>query len=147
MSWPLCSSSVQVSHSLMSDSLWPLCPPLSPRVHSNSCPLSWWCYLIILSSASPFSFCIQSCPASGSFPTSQLSASGVQNIKASASATVLPMNIQGWFPLGLTGLISSQSKELWRVFSNTAVWKPLFFGTHPSLWSKSHVCTRLLEKP
>ena len=82
------------------------CPSLSPGVCSNSCPMSWWCYLTISSSVAGFSFCLQSFPASGSFPVSQLFESGGQSIRASASATVLPMNIQGWFPLELTSLIS-----------------------------------------
>ena len=121
----------------MSDSLWPRghygvplhtrlsCPSLYPGVCSNSCPLSWWCYLTISSSVTHF-FCLQSFPASESFPMSQLFASGGQSIGASASAIVLPMNIQGWFPLGLTGLISFQSKGLSRVFSNTAIQKHQF---------------------
>ena len=95
------------------------CPPLSPRLCSNSCPLRQWCYLIISSSAAPFSFCLQSFPASGSFPRSQLFASGCQSIGASASASVLPMNSQGWFPLPLTGLISLLSKGHAKVFSST----------------------------
>ena len=95
------------------------CFPLSSGVCSNSCPLSWWCYLTISSSVSPFSFCLQSFPASGSFPVSQLFASGGQSIGASASASVLSVNIQGWFPLGLTGFISLQSKGLSSVFSST----------------------------
>ena len=110
----------------MSDSLPPHelqhtrlpCPSLSPGVCSNSCPLSWWYYLIISSSAALFS-CPQSFPESGSFPMSWLFASGGQNIGASAPVSVLPVNIQGWFPLGLTGLISLQSKRLSRVFSST----------------------------
>ena len=113
----------------MSDSLWPHglqhgrlpYPSLSPKVCSDSCPLSQWCYLTISSSASPFSFCLQSLPAPGSFLVHQLFVSSGQGIGASASASVLPMNIQGWFPLGLTGLISFQSKELWRIFSSTAI--------------------------
>ena len=96
-----------------------LCLSLSPGVCSNLHPLSQWCYLKILSSAAPFSFCSQSFPASGSFPTSQLFTSSGQSIGASAS--VLPMNIHGWFPLRLTGLISSQCKGLWRVFSSTTI--------------------------
>ena len=87
-----------------------LCPPLSPRVCSNSCPLSRWCYLTISSSAAPLSSCAQYFPASGSFPMSQLFASGGQSIGVSALASVLSMNIQDWFPLGLTGLISLLSK-------------------------------------
>ena len=94
------------------------CPSLSSRVCSDSCPLSWWCYLTISSSAALFFFCLLSFPASGSFPMSHLFASGDQSIWASAS--IFPMNIHGWFPLGLSGLISFQSKGLSRVFSNTA---------------------------
>ena len=86
------------------------CPSLSPGVCSNSCPLSRWCHPTISSCVTLFSSCLQSFPASGSFPVSQLLASGGQSIETSASASVLPMNIQGWFPLGLTGLISLQSK-------------------------------------
>ena len=103
-----------------------LCPPLSPRVCSDSCPLSWWCYLIISSSVTPFS-CPQTFPASRSFPMSQLFASGGQSIGTSASAPVLPMNIQGWLPLGLTSLISLQSKGLSKVFFSTTTWKCWFF--------------------
>ena len=95
----------------------------------------------------PLSSCLQSFPASGSFPMSQLIASGGQSIGASASTPVLPMNIQDWFPLGLAYLISLQSKGLSRVFSNTTVQKHQFFGTQPSLWSNSHIYTWLLEKP
>ena len=86
-------------------------------------------------------------PKSGSFPMSRLFASGGQSIGASESASVLPVNIQDWFPLGLTGLISLQSKGLSRVFSNTTVWKHQFFGTQTFLCSNSHICTWLLEKP
>ena len=95
----------------------------------------------------PFSFCLRSFPASGSFSMSLLFASGSQNIGVSASASVLPMNIQGWFPLGLTGLISSQSKWFSRVFSSTTIWKHQFFSAQASLWSNSHVHTWLLENP
>ena len=123
------------------------CPSLSPRVCSDSCPLNWWCYLIISSSAAPFCFYLQSCPASESFPVSQLFVSGGQSIGASALASVLPMNIQGWFPLELTGLISLRSKGLSTVFSNTTVRKHSFFSTQPSLWSRSHIYTWLLEEP
>ena len=115
-----------------------------PGVCSNSCPLSWWCYLTISSSAIPFSFYLQFFPASGSFPMSWFFSSGGQPIVASASA--LPMNIQGWFLLGLTGLISLQSKGLSRVFSSITIWKDQFFGVQPSLWTNSHICTWLLEK-
>ena len=129
----------------MSDSLKPHglhhaslpCPSLSPRVCSNSCPLSQWCYLTISSSATPDTFCLTFSPASGSFPMSWLFSFGGQSIGASASAPVLPMNIQIWFPLGLIGLISLQSKEHSRVFSSTTVWKHQFFDAQPSLWSNS----------
>ena len=120
---------------------------LPPRVCSNSCPLSQWCYLTISSSATPFSSCPQSFPASESFPNSWLFPSGGQSIRASAAASVLPMNIQGWFPLGLTDLISLLSKGLTRVFSNSTVQKHQFFGSQFFLWSKSHIHTWLLEKP
>ena len=123
------------------------CPSPSPRTCSNSCPLNQWCHQTILSSVAPFFPCSQSFLVSGSFPMSQLLASGSQNIGASASASVLPMNIQDWFPLGLTGLISLLSKGLSRVFSNTTVQKHQFFGVQPSLWSNSHIHARLLEKP
>ena len=107
-------------------------PPPSSRVCSNSCPWSRWCYPIISSSVIPFSR-LQSFPASESFQMSQLFASGGQRIGVSASASVLPMNIQDWFPLGLTGWISLQSKGLSRVFSNTTVQKHQFFSAQPSL--------------
>ena len=113
----------------------------------NSCPLSQWCYLTISFSATPFSFCLQSFPVSGSFPVSWLSTSGGHRIRASATASVLPMNIQGWVPLGLTALISLPSKGLSRVFTSTTVWKHQFFGTQPYLRSNSHIHTWLLEKP
>ena len=99
------------------------CPSSTPGACSNSCTLSRWCHTTISSSVVPFSFCLQSFPASGSFPTSQFFASGSQSIGASASASVLLMNIQDWFPLELTSLISLQSKGLSRVFSNTTVQK------------------------
>ena len=98
------------------------------RACSNSCPLSHWCYPTISSSVFPFSFCLQSFLASGHFLMSQLFTSGGQSIRASASASVFPMNIQDWFPLGLTGLISLQSKRCSRVFSKTTVQKHHFFG-------------------
>ena len=103
------------------------CPSLSPRACSNSCPLSRWCHPTISSSVVPFSSCLQSFPASGSFQMSQFT-SGGQSIGASSSASVLPMNIQDWFPLGLTGLISLQSKGLSRVFSHTTVQNIQFMG-------------------
>ena len=122
------------SHSVTSDSLQTHglqharlpCPSPTPRVYSNSCPSSQWCYLTISSSIIPFSSCLQSFPASKSFLMSQLFASGGHSIGASVS--VLPMNIQGWLPLGLTGLISLQFKACSRVFSNTTVQKYQFFG-------------------
>ena len=116
-----------------------------PGFAQNSCPLSQWCYLTISSSAAPFSFCLQSFPASESFPRCQLFASAGQSIGASAS--VFPMNVQGWFILRLTGLISLQSKRLSRVFSSATIEKHQFFGTQPSLWSNSHIHIWLLEKP
>ena len=94
-----------------------------------------------------FSSYLQSFPASGSFGVSRLFVSSGQSIGASASASVPPMNIQGWFPLGLTDLVSLQYKGLSRVFSNTTVWKHQFFGAQPSLWSNCHIHTWLLEKP
>ena len=122
------------------------CPSLSPRVCPSSCPLNWWCYLIISFSAALFSFCRQSFPESGSFPMNWLFSSGGQSIRASASASVLPVNIQNWFPLGLTGLISLLSKGLSRVSFSNIVWKHQFFSAQPSLCSNSHICTWLLEK-
>ena len=105
------------------------------------------CYLTILSSATSFSFCLQFFPASGFFQMNRLFTSGGQRIGASASATILPMNIQGWFSLGLTALISLQSKGLSRVFSNNTVQKHQLFGAQSSLWTNTHICTWLLEKP
>ena len=115
-------------------------------VCSNSCPLSLWYHPTISSSVVPFSSCPQSFPASGSFPMSRLFTSGGQSIGVSASASGLPMNIQGWFPLGLASLISLLSKGLSRVFSSTIVQKHQFFSAQPSLWSNSHIRTWLLEK-
>ena len=134
-------SSVQFSHSFMSDSLWPHglqharppCPSPTPRAYSNSCPFSWWCHPTISSSVVPFSSCPQSFPALVSFPMSQFFASGGQSTWASASASVLPMNIQDWSPLERTGCISLQSKELSRILSNTTVQKHQFFCTQCSL--------------
>ena len=123
------------------------CPLLSPRVCSNSCPLSQWCHPTISSSVAHFSSCPQPFSASGSFLRSRLIASSGQSIGASVSASILPMNIQGWFPLGLTGLIPLLSEGLSRVFSSTPVQKHQFFGTQPSLWSNCHIHTWLLEKP
>ena len=134
-------SSVQFSHSVVSDSLQPYglqharppCPSPTHGAYSNSCPSSWWSHPIISSSVIPFSSCLQSFPTLGSFPMSQFFASGGQNIGVSASASVLPVNIQDWFPLGWIGSISLQSKGLSRVFSNTIVQKHQFFGAHLSL--------------
>ena len=125
--WVSCS--VQFSRSVMSNSLQPHglqharlpCPSPTLGVYSNSCPLSQWCHPTISSSVVPFSSCLQSFPASGAFPMSQSFTSGGQRIGASASASVLPVNIQDWFPLGWTGWISLQSKGLSTVFSNTTV--------------------------
>ena len=139
-----------------------LCPPLSPGICSNSCPLSWWCCLTISSSAAPFFLWLQSFPASGSFPVSWLFPSGGQSIRAPASASVLPMNIKGWFTLGLTVLIFVLSKGLSRVFSQHHILKALilwcsaFFMVqlshlhmatgktiiidYTALWHQSNVC-------
>ena len=111
----------------------PFCPAPTPQVYSNSCPLSRRCHPAISSSVVPFSSCLQSFPASRSFQMSQFLVSGGQSIGVSASASVLPMNIQDWFPLGWTGWISLQSKGLSRVFSNTTVQKHQFFGAQLSL--------------
>ena len=146
-------SSLLFSYSVVSDSLWPHglqhtrlpCPSSPPRTCSNSCPSSWWCHPTISSSVIPFS-CLQSFPATKCFPMSQFFASGGQSIGVSASASVLPMNIQDWFPLGWTGLISLRFKGLSRVFPNTTVQKHQFFGAQPSLRSNSHIHTWLLEK-
>ena len=133
--------SVQFSRSVMSDSLWPHglqhaglpCPWLAELACSNWCPSGWWCHPTISSSVGPFSSCLQSFPASGAFPKSQFFASGSQGIRASASASVFPMTIQDWFPLGWTGLITLQFKGLPRAFSNTTVQKHQFVGAQLSL--------------
>ena len=143
------------SRSVVSESLQPHelqhtmfpCLSLSPGVCSNSCPLSQWYQPTIWSFVIPFSSCLQSFPAPGSFPISHLFASCCQSIGVSALASVLPMNIEGWFSLRLTGLISLQSKGLSGIFSNTTAQKHQFFSAHPSLWSSSQICTWLLEKP
>ena len=148
-------SLAQFSHSVMSNSLQshglqharPLCPSPAPGVYPNSCPLSRWCLPTISSSVVPFFFLLPSIfPASWSFPVSQFFTSGGQNIGASASASVFPLNIHYSFPFGLTGWISLQSKGLSRVFSNTTVHKHQFFSTQLSLQSNSHIHTWLLEK-
>ena len=155
---PSCSQryqSVQFSPSVVSDSLRlhglqhtrPSGPSPTPRVYSNSCTSIQWCHPTISASVIPFSSCLQSFLASGSFPMSQFFASGGQNIGASTSSSVFPMNIKDWFPLGLTGVISLQSKGLSRVFSNTTVQKYPFFSTQLSLWSNSYSHTWLLGKP
>ena len=125
----------------------PPCPSQMPGAYSDSCLLSQWCHPTISSSVIPFSSCLQSFPASGSFPMNQFFTSGGQSIGVSTSASVLPMNIQDWFPLGWTGWISLQSKGLSRVFSNTTVQKHQFFSAQLSLWSNSHIHTWLQEKP
>ena len=117
----------------------PPCLSTTPGVYLNSCPSSQWCHPTISSSVIPFSSCPQSFPPSGSIQMSQLFTSGGQSTGVSASASVLPMNIQDWSPLGWTGWISVQSKGLSRVFSNTTVQKHQFFGTQPSSQSNSHI--------
>ena len=134
-------SSVQFSRSVMSDSLRPHepqyarppCPSPTPGIHWDSSPSSQWCHPAVSSSVVPFSSCLQSFRASGSFQMSQFFKSWGQSVGASASASVLPMNIQDWFPLGWTGWISLQSKGLSRLFSHTTVQKHQFFGTLLSL--------------
>ena len=147
------------SRSVVTDSLWPHglqharlpCPSLSPGVCSNSCPLSWWCHPAISPSVAPFSYCPQSFPALGSFAVSQLFASGGQCIRASASASDLPINIQGWFSLWLTGLLSLQSKGLSRVFSNNTVrkhWmKVKWWGLRKHCWliALCQVCSHIVS--
>ena len=147
-------SSVQFSHSVVSDSLpphglqqtRPPCPSPTPGACLNLWPSSLWCHPTISSSIIPFSSHLQSFPASGSFQMSHFS-SGGQCTGVSASTSVLPMNIQDWLPLRLTGLISLQFQGLSRIFSNTTVQKHQFFGAQLSLWSNSHIHTWLLEKP
>ena len=147
-------SSAQFSHSVVSDSLWPHesqhtrppCPSPTLGVYSNLCPSRQWCHPAIFSSVFPFSSCPQSFPASGSFPVSQLVASGGQGIGVSASASVLPMNTQDWSPLGWAGWISLKSKGLSRVFSNTIVQTHQFFSTQLSSQSNSLIHTWPLEK-
>ena len=137
-------TTVQFRCSVLSDSLWPHglqhtrppCPSPALGDCSNSCPSSQWCHPTVWSSVIPFSSCLQSFPASGSFPKSQFFTSGGQSIGVSASASVPPMNNQDWFPFGWTALISLQSKGLSRVFSTT-VQKHPFFGAQLSLWLSS----------
>jgi len=123
------------------------CPSLTPGAYSNSCSSIGWCHPTISSSVIPFSSRLQYFPASGSFPICQFFASCGQCIGVSASVSVLPKNIQNWFPLGWTGWISLLSKGLSSVFSNTTVQKHQFFGAQLSLKSNSHIHTQLLEKP
>ena len=145
--------SVQFSHSVVSDSLWPQelqharppCPSPTLGVHPNPCPSSRWCHPAISSSVIPFPSCPQSLPALGSFPMSQLFVWGGQSTGVSAS--VLPKNTQDWSPLGWTSWISLQSKGLSRVFSNTTLQKHQFFGAQLSSQSSSHIHTWPLEKP
>ena len=148
-----CTTFSQFSCLVVSDSLQPHglqhtrlpCPSPTPGAYSNSCPSSQWCHSTISSSVSSF-FCIQSFPASRSFSIYWLFSSDGQSVGASASASVLQMNIQGSFLLGLIDLIFLQSQWLSRVCSNTTVQKYQFFGAQPSLWSSSHIHTWLLEK-
>ena len=150
-----CFQFSQFSRSVVCDSLQlhesqharPPCPSPSPRVHSDSRPLSRWCYPAISTSVIPFSFCPQSLPASGSFPMSQLFTWGGQSTGVSALASFLPMNTQGWSPLEWIGWTSLQSKGPSRVFSNTTVQKHQFFSVQLSSQSNSHIYTWLLEKP
>ena len=148
-------SSVQFSHSVMSDSLRPHesqhasppCPSPTPGIHSDSCPSSQWCHPAIPSSVVPFSSCSQSLPASKSFPMSQLFTWGGQSTGVSALASFLPKKSQGWSPSEWAGWISLQSKGLSRVFSNTTVQKHQFFGAQPSSQSNSNTHTWPQEKP
>ena len=153
----MCSSLVDLLFRcpVMSDSLQPLvlhharppCPSPSPKVCPSSRPLLQWCYPAISSSDALFSFCPQSFPASRIFSMSQLFASDDQTTGVSASASVLPTSIQGWFPLRLTGLISLQSRELSGVFSSTTVRRHQFFSALPSLRSSCHNCMCPLGGP
>ena len=148
-------SSVQFSRSVMSGSLrphglqhaMPPCPSPTPGAGSHSCPSSRWCHPAISSSVNPFSSCLQSLPAFGTFPMSHFFTSVGQSIGVSTSASVLPVNTQDWSPLGWTGWISLQSKGLSRVFANTTVQKHQFFGAQLSSQSNTHIHTWPLEKP
>ena len=149
------NTKVQFSCSVVSDSLQPHglqhtrlpYPSSTQGACSNSCPLTQWCHPTISSSVIPFSSCLRYCPASGSSPVSQFFTSGGQSTGASTSASVLPMNIQNWFPLGLTGWISLHSQGLSRVFSNTTGQEHHFSGAQPFLWCNFHIPIWLLEKP
>ena len=152
--WLVQFSSVQFSHSVVSNSLQPHglqharlpCPSPTPRIYSNSFPFSGWCHPTISFSVVPFSSHLQPFLASKSFPKSQFFTSGGPKYW-SFSFSILPMHIHDWFPLGWTGWISLLSKGLSRVFSNTTVQKHQCFGAQLSLWSNSHIHTWLLEKP
>ena len=142
MAW--LSSVNSLSHVWLFTTPWtqharPPCPSTAPGLYSNSCSLSRWCHPTISFSVIPFSSYLQTLPASGSFQMSQFFTSGAQSIGISASAPVLPMNIQDWFPLGWAGWISLQSKGILRVFFNTTVQKHQFFSTQLSLNSNSHI--------
>ena len=147
--------SVQFSHSVTSECLWPHAlqharlpsPSPTPGAYTNSCSLSQWCHPTTSSSVIPFSSHLQSFPASGSFPMIQFFASGGQSIGVSASASVLLMNTQDLFPLRWTGWISLHPKVLSRVISKITVQKQQFFSTQLFLYSSSHIQTWLLEKP
>ena len=155
INWLKFISSVQFSRSVMSDSLQPyelqhtrpLCPSPTPRVHSNSCPSSWWCHPAVSSSVVPFSSCPQSFPASESFPMSQLFTWGGQRTGVSALASFFPKKSQGWSPSEWIDWISLQSKGLSRVFSNTTVQKDQFFSAQLFSQSNSHIHTWPQEKP
>ena len=153
LSFSLCL--LKIISAKFSNSLWPHgleharppCPSPAPIVYPNSCSLNWWCHPIISSSDIPLSSCPPSFPALGSYQMNQLFTSRGQSTGVSASASVLPMNTQDWFPLGWTGWISLQPKGFSRVFSNTTVQKHQFFSAQLSLQSNSHIPTWLLEKP
>ena len=144
---------VKFSHSVLSDSLWthglhharPPCPSPIPGVYSNSCLFSRWCHPTILSSVVPISLHLQSFPASGSFPMSQFFTSGGQSIGISVSSSVPPMNIQDWFPLGLTGMISLQSKRLKSLLQQYSLKAPIL--RYSAFFMVQHSYPWLLEKP
>ena len=150
--FPVFTSVSQFSLSVVSDSLRPHepqhtrppCPSPTPSLHPDPCPLSQWRHLTISFSAASFSFCLQSFPATGSFPVSWLFPSGGQSMSFSISHS---NDYSGLISFGLIGLISFQSRGLSGVFSSTKVRKHQFFGAQPSLWSIPHICTWLLEKP
>ena len=145
------SSVRSLSHVWLSATPWttarPPCPSPTPRIYSNSSPLSWWCHPTISSSVIPFYSRLQSFPASRCFLISQFFASGGQSIRVLASASVLPMNIQDWSLLGWTGWFSLQSKGLSRVFSSTTIQRHQFFGAQLSSQSNLHIHTWPQEKP